>query len=440
MARKVFISFLGGSNYGACHYSIDKYVSNEVRYIQEATLDYLCKASTWTDGDVAYILLTKGAEILNWQDNGHKNRNTGEPIIQKGLESCLKDMNLPISVEPVKNLPDGNNVQEIWTIFERIFALLQDGDELYFDLTHGFRYLPMLSLVLGNYAKFLKKAKVVYLSYGNYEGRDKETNTASIIDLFPLTNLQDWTYAVGQFLDSGNADRLLFIGDSEIRSIIKENGFNNETKATTQFFRTLKTFIDERTTCRGMSIIDSSSVKKLKECCNQMTSELLPAIRPVIGKIQQSLEDFDSEKNIMNGYSSAVWCFNNGLYQQAATILQESIVSLFCQRHAIRIDDEDGRRLINSAFNLHFYKIYDEAKWRVDETEKDFLKEIMRDELFQNTSYVELFDNLTVVRNDFNHSGMRSKRTPMKADKLKENIRKCVGGFKSLFISEQKSC
>lgn len=440
MARKVFISFLGGSNYGACHYSIGEYVSNEVRYIQEATLDYLCKSSTWTNDDIAYILLTKGAESSNWQDNGHKNRDTGEPIIQKGLENCLKEMNLPMSIEPVKNLLDGNNVQEIWTIFERIFGLLQDEDELYFDLTHGFRYLPMLSLVLGNYAKFLKKAKVVHLSYGNYEGRDRKANIAPIIDLLSLTNLQDWTFAAGQFLDSGNADRLLSIGDSEIRSIIKENGFSNETKTTNLFLRTLKTFVDERTTCRGMSIIDSSSVRKLKECCDQMTSELLPAIKPVIGKIQQSLEEFDTEENVKNGYTSAVWCFNNGLYQQSATILQECVVTFFCKRNEIKIDDEIGRGLVNSAFILHFNESYDEADWRVKEEQKDLLRNVMKDELFQNYTLVNLFNNLTEVRNDFNHSGMRSKKAPMKPDKMKENIRKCVEGFKVLFIPEEESC
>lgn len=440
MARKVFISFLGGSNYGACHYTINGFMSKEVRYIQEATLDYLCTSSHWSSDDVAYILLTKGAEKLNWMDNGHKDRKTGETIIQNGLETCLKEAKLPMQIVPIKNLPDGNNVQEIWTIFERIFALLQDGDELYFDLTHGFRYLPMLSLVLSNYAKFLKNAKVTHLSYGNYEGRDKETNTALIIDLLPLTNLQDWTFAAGQFLDSGNADRLLSISDSETRSIIKENGYSDETKAINQFLKALKCFIDERTTCRGMNILESSSVKKLKECCEQMTSGLLPAIQPVIGKIQQSLEDFDSEKNIKNGYASAVWCFNNGLYQQSATILQECVVSLFCQRHGIKIDDESGRGLLNSAFILLFNKAYDETKWRVDEEKKALLREIMTDDVLQDFTVLSLFNNLTEVRNDFNHSGMRSKRKPMKADKLKENIRKCVEGFKTLFIPEQESC
>ena len=66
MSRKVFISFLGFSNYGECIYTKDNYKSSSVRFIQEATLDYLCQTENWTEKDAAYILLTKGAEEKNW--------------------------------------------------------------------------------------------------------------------------------------------------------------------------------------------------------------------------------------------------------------------------------------------------------------------------------------------------------------------------------------
>lgn len=64
MARKVFISVLGYSNYGKCFYTrkSEGFKSDEVRYVQEATLQYLMSVSEWTKADCAYILLTKGAE------------------------------------------------------------------------------------------------------------------------------------------------------------------------------------------------------------------------------------------------------------------------------------------------------------------------------------------------------------------------------------------
>lgn len=59
-------------------------------------------------------------------------------------------MNLPVEIRPV-DIVDGKDEDEMWKIFNALFNELRDGDELYFDLTHSFRYIPMLVLVLGNY-------------------------------------------------------------------------------------------------------------------------------------------------------------------------------------------------------------------------------------------------------------------------------------------------
>ena len=86
MARKVFISVLGFTNYSECIYTKDAYKSHSVRFIQEATLEYLLQQTEWTSNDVAYIMLTDGAEKANWMDNGHRNRVTGEIIACEGLQ------------------------------------------------------------------------------------------------------------------------------------------------------------------------------------------------------------------------------------------------------------------------------------------------------------------------------------------------------------------
>ena len=69
------------------------------------------------------------------------------------------------------------------------YAIDFDGEHI----THAFRYLPMLVLVLANYAKFLKNVTVKSLTYGNYEAR--EGTNAPIVNLLPIAALQDWTTA-----------------------------------------------------------------------------------------------------------------------------------------------------------------------------------------------------------------------------------------------------
>lgn len=435
MARKVFISVLGFTNYGQCSYVKGDYKSSSIRFIQEATLDYLCKQCEWSVNDVAYILLTNGAEKANWHDDGHKDRETGEVIKCEGLCSRLQKMNLPFVVNTIKNLPDGNTEEEIWNIFERVFNELQDEDELYFDLTHGFRYLPMLVMVLINYSKFLKNTSVKSITYGNYESRNKVTNEAPIIDLLPLSALQDWTYAAGQFLDSGNVDKLQLLCDKELKPILRNaQGSNNDATNLRIFVKYLNEVIGERQTCRGISIIKSDNFKKLKEASNKLDTTIIKPLNPIFDKIKQSMTFFDDEENVRNGFSAAVWCYQNGLLQQSATILQEFVITYICVRHGISFDNEAEREWVTSAFTIKFYNI-EKSGWKlnkdslIQDKQIRYIESILSDDLFSITEFVNAFNNLSEVRNDYNHSGMRSKRKPLNPQKIKENIKKCIDIF-----------
>ena len=207
MARKVFISVLGTGFYGKCIYKRDEFESGNTRFIQQATLQMLTNSDSWTSDDHGYILLTQKAEVDNWivkGDEREKFSNAGkEEYI--GLEKTIGGMNLPFAVEGI-SIPDGNDEDEIWQIFDIVFEKLQDGDELYFDITHGFRYLPTLVLVLGNYAKFLKNIKVKSITYGNFESRNTKVtpNVAPIIDITSFSALQDWTFSGASFVEQGH--------------------------------------------------------------------------------------------------------------------------------------------------------------------------------------------------------------------------------------------
>lgn len=435
MTRKIFISFLGFTNYRQCSYVKDGYKSSSVRFIQEATLDYLCQQSEWTANDTAYILLTNGAGKANWYNDGHKDRDTGEIIKCEGLCSRLQKMNLPFAVNTIKNLPNGNTEEEIWNIFERVFSELQDDDELYFDLTHGFRYLPMLVMVLINYSKFLKNTSVKSITYGSYESRNKETNEAPIIDLLPLSALQDWTYAAGQFLDSGNVDRLIYLSEKELRPILKDaQGSNKDAINLRIFVKHLNEVINERQTCRGISIIKSENFKRLKEASNKLETTIIKPLNPIFNKIKQSMVFFDEKENLKNGFSAAVWCYQNGLLQQSATILQEFVITFISARHGINIDDETKRDWVTSAFTIKFNNI-DKADWKLNQNDEvriiqtECIENILNDDLFSIPEFINAFNNLSKVRNDYNHSGMRSKQIPLSPQKIKENIKKCIEIF-----------
>lgn len=428
MKRKVFISFLGFTDYWPCEYEKGDYKSASVRYVQEATLDYLNKLQPWTDDDVALILLTEGAEKANWNDNGHKDKN-GDIKRQTGLRSQLEAMKLPIQICPVTQLPNGNNEKDILDIFTRVFKLLNAGDELYFDITHGFRSLPMLAIVLGNYAKFLKSVVVKHISYGQY---DPQTKKAELVNMLPLSSIQDWTFAAANFLENGNVNQLASLSETVYRALLKETkGKDEDARKLRVFTENLRNVSYDFQTCRGMNIVNSTNISPLKKSIDDLQRSVIEPLNPVIKKIENAMLSFDDKQNVLNGFSAAKWCLNHGLFQQAATILQENVVTYFCFRHNIRIDDEDKRELINKAMNILFYA---EKNWKVDDENRTKLSEVVSDEILKDNDLVCGFKNLTEVRNDLNHSGMRSKDIPLSPQKIRKNIEKCVKLF------EEKLC
>lgn len=429
MGRKVFISVLGYSNYGECCYVKDGFKSSKVRFIQEATLNYLQTLEEWTENDVAYILLTNEARRANWLDNGHKDRITGETIVAQGLSSRLEMQHYHFPIKTIQNLPHGNSEEEIWGIFEKVFAELQDEDELYFDLTHGFRYLPMLIMVLINYSKFLKQTLVKSITYGNYESRNKE-NEAPIINLLPLSALQDWTYAAGQFLDSGNVQKLVELSSKSLSPILREaKGSNIEATNLKNFLNLLNSNIEDLQTCRGINIVESKNLRNLISQANQLQSTIIKPLNPIFEKIKEQFNDFSEEPNVGNGFVAAHWCVSNGLYQQAITILQENIVTYICLRQGLDYKNEFERGLINKTFVI-YQEEKNEEEWMFSslqtieeiDCQKRVIRKLLQDEQLQKLS--SSFKVCTNIRNDFNHAGMRNN--PAKATQLKERIKERI--------------
>lgn len=454
MARKVFISFLGFSNYRECMYYKDNFCSSNIRFIQEATLDYLQTLDTWTKNDVAYILLTEGAKAKNWIDNGHRNPKTNEIIEQIGLETSLKQKNYPFQIETIEDLPDGKNEQELFDIFRRIYEVIQAGDSVFFDITHGFRSLPMLALVLINYTKFLKNIDVKSITYGNYEAREELHDAggnifmkAPIIDLLPLSGIQDWTFAAADYLKNGNADKFTDLSRAYKISLFKgfKTGNKDEAIDIDSLTNSLKAVTDDFQTCRGKNILSSKNISALKKKLKQFDKTVIEPLNPVVRKLEDAFSTFeettDEKGNLKNGLEAARWCMNNNLFQQAATILQECVVTLFCVRYSLNISSEIERKLINGAFAK--CEKLNSTNTTIEEKEA-ILKEIegntvtqklINDKQISEKVIYEAFSMLTTERNDINHSGMRLQ--PHSSDTIRKNIKKAFGVFKEkLFVMD----
>ena len=323
MARKVFISVLGTSFYDRCKYVSGDFESAETSFIQHATLQFH-HANEWSAECKAFILLTEKARTDNWNlPTGLRyNHKLKKEVPYKGLEEVLTDMHLPFSVEPIA-IPDGKDQSEMWKIFETTFNLLEEGDELYLDLTHSFRYLPMLMLVLGNYAKFLKHVEVSAITYGNFEARDEVNNKAPIVDLLPLSSLQDWTFATADFLKNGYADRLVELSNKELRPLLRfaEKREDENVQRLRGLIEHIESFTSEMLICRGMKVVDSQSAEAIRNDVQNLKEIVIPQLEPVLHDIMKSINGFSSLAGVFNLFHAIDWCYNHHLYQQSTTFL-----------------------------------------------------------------------------------------------------------------------
>ena len=409
MGRKVFISVLGAGNYGECKYTKENFTSEPVCYIQEATLKMMHAEQEWDSSDAAYILLTDGAEEKHWEQ----------------LSSRFAQMELPFQVKSVK-IPMCNNEAEIWDIFTRTFEHIKEEDTLYIDITHGFRYLPMLVVALINYSKFLKNTRVASITYGNFEARNRDTNEAQIVELTSLSTLLDWNYAAGEFINNGNISPMVELSDSVITPIMKNaQTRSKEVGALKGFLGSLSAFIDELRTCRGKEIIKATKIRSAYSNKDTMARELIAPLTPLFARIIDSLSMFDVNGTPANTLKAARWCYERGMYQQAITMLQESIVTFICDECSFDYEKRDRRGLTSSAINIKIKKSENNPEqWKADEEDKETIRKILTSRIISDSRFADIYANLSEIRNDINHSGMREKNFAIK--KIREDIKSAL--------------
>jgi CRISPR-associated Csx2 family protein len=92
-------------------------------------------------------------------------------------------------------------------LLEQMAAQVQKGDELWLDVTHGYRHLPMIGLMSALHLMVTRGVKLQGIWYGAFEMRGGG-NEAPALDLQALADLGRWIAAVGAFSSSGDVRML----------------------------------------------------------------------------------------------------------------------------------------------------------------------------------------------------------------------------------------
>ena len=351
MMAKKFLSFLGTNSYLHTKYQINDYISEPVRYIQEALAKYLCQ--NWTQDDKIIIFATNGEHgsiKRNWENGQFNNSdNFGleyEPQ-PKGLKEKLEDLDLVCQIEMVP-IPDGIEENEIWEIIDIVNESMENEDQLYIDITHSFRYIPMIIPSMLTFLKATKGITLQSIHYGAFEALGTpqeikniplEVRIAPVRELTEIYKMIEWSEATNAFLRYGSGKRLIEQIDKVEKIDKKTRNFLNPLKSSIEK-------IDEALKFNNVTELKRADNLKIEKKIKLEKTPNLFALKKLSPKLEEYLYQW-SDNEVENGLMAAEWCLKNDRFAQALTFAQEAMISYFCDIFNWDKSNKDHRLAVN---------------------------------------------------------------------------------------------
>lgn len=335
MARKVFISFLGTNNYLECCYQYNGVVSQPVRFVQEALIAHICK--DWSEKDRILIFCTSkettgedGAKEINWVDNGQQRINCDSEQI--GLQHRLADlkanMDLKPSIEEI-DICAGFSEDEIWEIFNTVYNQLQPADQIYFDVTHAFRSIPLFSVVLFNYARFMIGTHLESIVYGAFEKLGSafkvreippEDRVAPVIDLINVARLQEYNQIASGLKNFGKIKQIGSAVNTEVSS--------ESDKAISDLGSSIAELDEYINTINLQKIKSGNYIIKFRNNYKYVKRKykIVDPISKILDELYNETADFVSGSSFQNIEAAINWTIKHDMLMQAFPLVEEYII------------------------------------------------------------------------------------------------------------------
>lgn len=427
----LFLSTLGTGKYIPCRYVLDERTSELVPFVQEALVEHICP--NWNDNDKIVIMCTTEAEEKNWKDNAH---------FELGLETRLRNKKFKPRIKMI-NIPTGQNEQEIMQIFLKTIEAIGEGDCVYLDITHSFRSIPLLMIVILNYAKVVKKISVGGIYYGAFEvlGTPKEVEqmsedkrVAPIFNLTPYDSLLDWTKAVEVFDKAGYAGDLTRLLNRDIGQLFRQEKNSPEgLRRFSQLRARLEALWQNLLTARGPEIDTKEPLIPLIESLRDLT--LIPPMTPLFEILKKELIALDEPDPIKRALNAAEWCIRHFMIPQAYALMREAIITGLCRAGGYDPFDEKIREEFIGGILYILAQKLPREQWKA---ELKFSAQEVEHFMNKGGSALEelakAFDPLRRYRNDLLHAGWKRERTSAKSLVVNANThhQELVSAFENL--------
>lgn len=234
----------------------------------------------------------------------------------------------------VVDVPLGASVEEFWQLFDILAGLIQDGDRIVLDITHGLRSMPIVALMAASFLRVARPgSELAMLSYGAYEAR--EGDNTPMFDLTPLVSLLDWTAATQQFLRSGDAEGLSELV-KQVNTDLHRNGpKESRPEHLSRVIKDLPRFALDLQSFRYEDAVETAG--RLRASLRQAAQSPndRQAVRPLFaveGMIEEALEPFvpgedESPLTDLDRLHFLLdWLFERKLYLPYVALLRETLV------------------------------------------------------------------------------------------------------------------
>lgn len=356
---KILISSLGtGSKedgaYRKAKYQIDK-KEYETSFIADALMKHFSidkifivgtKKSIW---DEAYA--TFGGEDDTYLEELFDLKEKGNIKIES-----LKKFEKVLPNESKSFLVDyGLSDNELWSNFEKFLQIsehINDGDEVYLDITHSFRSLSLMSFVMTQFASSIsdKNFTIRGVYYGMFEYSSDNNGITPVVDLKIFLEIQEWIKAIDAIKKYSDFEPLINVMQD---AGVERNVFNS--------FANLNNTISMANMGAMKQFVETANKKinSIKESNNKIVTLLAPEILKLIDELtHEKMSDFQ--------YALAKWFHRNKNYAFSYIALYEAIITKSCEIRQCDISDyeqrENAKKSIgNDRWGKYFYTKYDDS-------------------------------------------------------------------------------
>jgi len=453
---KVFMTVAGKGLYQECAYELNGRQETD-RFIQKALIRLLVQENEQVlrgqrsrQGeeklfDKVICFMTEESEAGNWEEYVRYDRSSpcNEIARDEGLAPFFRKMFPEAEIIP-KRIPFATTAEELLETFGIMYDSLGENDVVTLDVTHGFRFMPMLFLPLLIYARELKEVKVDAIYYGAFEASG---DVKPVIDLTMYYNILVWASAAHGFVKYGSSSEMSILAD-EMYLKAQTARFPNreEYKRLAHAARSLNDFTSAIQTSRGSdkevnpspgkySILHA--YQRAEHLYSEMgQSPIFPPLNNLLDYAMDSVKDFTNQDVIGTGVETVRWCIRMGMVQQGYTALEETIITYCClgvgytrSRDYLysRIREQVGR-------GITALRAVGQRTANIDNIRRMALaQERAAGEAFERAVKTIPFDLIYLTnrvkekRNDINHFGMGT--SPTSSDQLKGELSRLFRRF-----------